>query len=276
MIDQAGFLIASGKAIASERIQGVNDNMLKSHYHEYFELYYLENGHRYHIINDSIYSLNAGDFVIFPPYVMHHSYDKNDVSFKRLLIYFKPEVVIIPEILSKLSISPGIYKLNNKSSKYIHSKLVEILAEQNNMNIYCEEAMKMILNQLLIEIIRHKSESLNTTVEKQDRITQILSYLRQNYAEHIVLEDLAAKFYVSPYYLCREFKYYTNSTIIQYVNTLRVTRAQRILMETDKSITDISIEVGFSNITHFERVFKSIVGITPSKYRKHTEKAKKD
>jgi YesN/AraC family two-component response regulator len=267
LIDQAGFLIAGGKSIASERIQGVNDNMLKSHYHEYFELYYLEYGHRYHIINGELYSLNAGEFSLFPPYVMHHSYGENNIVFKRLLVYFKPEVVMIPEVLSKLNSSIGVYKLNNKAGKHIYSKLVEILAEQNSRSIYSEEAMQMILNQLLIEIVRHTSESLETKPEKQDRITQILNYLHLNYAENIMLEELAAKFYISPYYLCREFKHYTNSTIIHYVNTLRVIRAQRMLMETNKSITDISIEVGFSNITHFGRVFKAIADTTPSKYR---------
>ena len=50
MIDQAGIMMAQGRSIASERIQGVNDNMSKSHYHDYFELYYLEEGERYHII----------------------------------------------------------------------------------------------------------------------------------------------------------------------------------------------------------------------------------
>ena len=44
MIDQAGILMAQGSGIACERIQGVNDNMSQSHYHEYYEIYYLEAG----------------------------------------------------------------------------------------------------------------------------------------------------------------------------------------------------------------------------------------
>ena len=52
MIDQAGIMMAQGRSIAGERIQGVNDNMSKSHYHDYFELYYLEEGERFHIIQD--------------------------------------------------------------------------------------------------------------------------------------------------------------------------------------------------------------------------------
>lgn len=61
MIDQAGLRMDKGYQIACERIQGVNDNMAKSHYHEYFELYYLESGKRYHIADDTLYCLNSGN-----------------------------------------------------------------------------------------------------------------------------------------------------------------------------------------------------------------------
>ena len=53
MIDQAGILMAQGLGIASERIQGVNDNMSQSHYHEYYEIYYLEAGERFHMVERS-------------------------------------------------------------------------------------------------------------------------------------------------------------------------------------------------------------------------------
>ena len=84
----------------------------------------------------------------------------------------------------------------------------------------------------------------------------------------ISLEMLAQMFYVSPYYLCREFKKNTNSTIIRYINVTRIMNAQRKFMETSKNITDISKETGFSNLTHFNRVFKSVTGMSPSQYRK--------
>ena len=54
MIDQAGILMAQGLGIASERIQGVNDNMSQSHYHEYYEIYYLEAGERFHMVEDQL------------------------------------------------------------------------------------------------------------------------------------------------------------------------------------------------------------------------------
>ena len=179
MIDQAGIMMAQGAAIASERIAGVNDNMTQPHYHNYYEIYYLEEGERYQRIQDELYMLKAGELMLFSPYIMHYSYGAQDMPFRR-----------------------------------------------------------------------------------------VIHYIHYNYAEPITLESLAEQFYISAFHLCREFKAYTNSTVIRYVNVTRIMNAQRMFLETDKNITEISRETGFSNLTHFNRVFKSVTGMTPSGYRK--------
>lgn len=266
MIDTASFMMEDGKLIAVERIEGMNDNMVKSHYHEYFELYYLEYGKRNHMVEENLYRMESGEFVIFPPYIVHHSYGDNDVSFKRLLLYFRPEAVMIPDLLDMLRTTAGIYHLNSKESQVVHTTLKYILNEQSQNDLYAEDDMKMLLNHLLIQITRHTGEIVKP--EKESRINNIIHYIHQHYTENISLQELASIFFISPYYLCREFKRYTNSTIVQYINSIRIIQSQRLLMETDKSVTEISSIVGFSNITHFERVFKSVTGISPSKCKK--------
>lgn len=266
MIDQAGIMMANGKTIAAERIQGINDNMSKSHFHEYFELYYLEDGERYHMINDKIYLLHLGEFIIFPPYVMHHSYSKEDIPFKRLLIYFRKEEIDSRELLKKLENGTAVYKPNQNEKAIIHRLLCEILKEQENSSDYYKECIHNLLNLILIFIGRDIQNPIKP--KKQNRITSIIKYIHINYYQDISLENLAQLFYISPYHLCREFKKYTNSTIIQYLNTTRILNAQRMLMETDKNVTQVSQETGFSNVTHFDRVFKSVVGMTPTQSKK--------
>lgn len=266
MIDQAGIMIAQGKSIAGERIQGVNDNMSKSHYHDYFELYYLEEGERYHIIQDQLYCIHPGEFVIFSPYVMHHSYGRENVAFKRILVYFRREEVDSRSLLHVLERGTGVYKPSQKERQAVHRMLGDLLKEQNEPQMYSEDYIHAQLNMALLTIIRNVQTPVKP--EKRNRITDIISYIHKNYQEDISIDKLAQISYVSPYYLCREFKRFTNSTIIQYVNVTRVMNAQRMFMETDKNITEISRATGFSNITHFNRVFKSVMGMTPSNYRK--------
>ena len=89
MLDQAGIRMAQGAEIACERISGVNDNMYQPHYHNYYELYYLEEGGRYQRSDNDLYLLQPGDFILFSPYCMHYSYGDMDMRFRRIILYFQ-------------------------------------------------------------------------------------------------------------------------------------------------------------------------------------------
>lgn len=266
MIDQAGIMMAQGSPIACERIQGVNDNMAKSHYHEYYELYYLESGERYHMIHDRLYKIYPGEFLIFPPYVMHHSYGEENVPFKRILLYFRKDQVEEAGLIRLLDEGTGVYKPDLRSRQMIHRMLGELMEEQESPGIMTEGYSRHLLNLLILYTIRQVQAPVRP--ESRDRIGDVINYIHNHYQEEISLDELAQQFFVSPYYLCREFKKHTNSTIIQYLNVTRIMNAQRKMMETDKNITEVSKETGFSNITHFNRVFKAVAGMTPSMYRK--------
>lgn len=271
MIDRAGIRMAQGQVIACERIEGVNDNMAKSHYHDFFELYYLESGERYHIIRDCMYPIHAGQFVIFPPYVMHHSYGAEDVPFRRIVLYFQPSEMQSKELMEAIEAAGGVYTADSRSRYTVHQLMELILQEEDKSAPFKNEYMHSLLNVLLITILRQAPQPLRQV--KQTLVGQIIDYIHNNYYEDISLELLSKRFYVSPYYLCREFKRCTNRTIIQYINVTRIMNAQRKIMETDKSITEIGNLTGFSNVTHFNRVFKQYAGLTPSQYRKLSKKA---
>ena len=65
MIDVAQTSMAAGAACAIAQVTGVNDNMSQSHYHDYFELYFLDSGERYHLMDDKLFKLQAGDCILF-------------------------------------------------------------------------------------------------------------------------------------------------------------------------------------------------------------------
>lgn len=271
MIDRAGIRMAQGQVIACERIEGVNDNMSKSHYHDFFELYYLEKGERFHIIRDSVFTIHPGQFVIFAPYVMHHSYGAEDVSFRRILLYFRPSEMQSQELIKAVEAGSGIYTTDSKNRYTIHQLMELILREEEQESPFKDEYMHNLLNILLVTILRQVPKPIQHM--NQTLIGQVIDYIHNNYYEDISLDLLSRRFYVSPYYLCREFKRCTNRTIIQYINVTRIMNAQRKIMETDKSITEIGNITGFSNITHFNRVFKQYTGLTPSQYRKLSKQA---
>ncbi len=88
----------------------------------------------------------------------------------------------------------------------------------------------------------------------------VIKYLETYYKEAITLSDLGNKFHVSHYYLSHIFKEQTGYSPMKYVAQLKIGEAQKLLMNTDKSIGSISEELGFNDNSHFNVMFKNIPG----------------
>lgn len=267
MLDTAAILMSHGEKVAYGYAEGVNDNMCQSHFHEFFELYYLESEERHHMIEGELYHLTAHEFIIFPPNVMHHSYGDKNVPFKRIVLYFTPDMIVYPEVRSYLLETARVFSLKKIKKSMIHLLLSMLHTElDKEEGLFQKEYLENLLNQLLLTILRADYTPVEST--PRTRPAQAVNYIHEHYAEEISVSALADMLYVSPYHLCREFKKVTGKTIIQYLNMTRVLHAQRMLLETDYNITRISKETGFSNLTHFNRIFKSITGVSPSEKRK--------
>ncbi|GGD51723.1 helix-turn-helix domain-containing protein [Paenibacillus nasutitermitis] len=96
----------------------------------------------------------------------------------------------------------------------------------------------------------------------------LLQTLRERYNEPISVDEAARMVNLSPNYFCKVFKQVTGKTLIEYLHLLRVQEAERLLLDTDASVTEIADKVGFSNMTYFGRVFKKIKDSTPSDIRR--------
>lgn len=272
MIDKASILMQQGAVIAAERVCD-NSNMSRSHYHHHFELYYLEDGKRLHMLEDNIYQTNPGDIMLFAPFVMHHSYSADDKSdFQRIALYFTPESIEDPLVLEKLKEGSGLYHLDSKFGKYLHGMLGMLLLEQNNKDALHDATMKALLNIIVISLLKtgiHVSKP-----EPQTLVGRLIDYIDNHYMDEIKLDDLAEHCYVSKYYLCHEFKKYTNRTINQYINATRILYAQQKIMEGNSNFTEIAAECGFASCTHFGRTFKAVTGTTPSEFKSNYKKKK--
>lgn len=101
----------------------------------------------------------------------------------------------------------------------------------------------------------------------QSKINNAVVFIENHYTENIYLYNIAQSAHLSHYHFCRLFKKHTGITCNKYLMSFRIKQAKKLLKESDLNITEICFEVGFNNLTHFERVFKGLEGITPSEYR---------
>jgi AraC-like DNA-binding protein len=88
------------------------------------------------------------------------------------------------------------------------------------------------------------------------------------YSEQLDVQALARRAHTSPAHFSRRFKRTFGETPHQYVLTRRIERAKHLLRETDRSVTEISLDVGFQSLGSFSAKFKAVVGGTPTEYRR--------
>lgn len=121
-----------------------------------------------------------------------------------------------------------------------------------------------ILTTLCTDAPRESADDSPLSVKLKD----ILRYLNEHYTENISLNQLADQFYISKYYLSREFKKEFGTTIIQYLLTKKITNAKELLRYSNDSIETIAQHCGIDDASYFNKVFKKIEGCTASEYRR--------
>ncbi len=101
-----------------------------------------------------------------------------------------------------------------------------------------------------------------------EKLQNVASYLNEHYTEDISLDFLAENFFISKYYLSREFKKEFGTTIIQYILVKKITYAKELLRYSNSSIEDIATLCGIDDASYFNKVFRKLEGCTASEYRK--------
>ena len=115
----------------------------------------------------------------------------------------------------------------------------------------------------------NKIPTLKSMTEKDGRrMDQVMRFILDNSKRQISLEEVADQAYMSKEAFCRFFKLRTRRTFTQYLQQLRVTEAKKLLLETELSVSQVSYQVGFQTLSHFNKTFKSLTEMTPKEWRK--------
>ncbi|WP_138494803.1 response regulator transcription factor [Paenibacillus pinistramenti] len=99
-------------------------------------------------------------------------------------------------------------------------------------------------------------------------VQRILAYIQDNYAEPLTLTEIAQHFHFNPSYLSNYFATHNKEGFSEYLNKVRIEKACELLRQGDKSISDISSLVGYSDHSYFTKVFRKLKGVSPSQYRR--------
>ena len=98
-------------------------------------------------------------------------------------------------------------------------------------------------------------------------IARAKEFIQERHADNLRLAMVARAVSTSPFYFCKIFKKMTGTNFTDYLSSVRIEKAKNLLLNPDVQVSEIAFAVGFQSLTHFNRVFKRIVGMPPSQYR---------
>lgn len=148
------------------------------------------------------------------------------------------------------------YKATRVVSQKQHEAVVQLLA------IFAQH-LSMVCNQIVVQ---------HTNAEPPV-IKRAKDFIQAHHAEDLSLGQVAKAVNTSTFYFCKIFKKSTGINFTDYVSRVRIERARNLLLNPNLRVSEIAYEVGFQSLTHFNRVFRRIVGQSPSDYRSKLPKA---
>lgn len=260
---------------------GIGQTILHLHWHEHFEIIYLIEGEAVFYINGQENEAKPGDLLFVGGGELHTGRSATDGPTTFYAIVFHPNIIastgfdphhswtISPLLSGKVKL-PTFIPGDSSSSHYIadpiRSLVEELLLKQQGY----EMQAKLYLSLVFTQITRHYSnqESGKDSRQLNERFKPLITYLEQHYADRISVEDAAQMVNLSPYHFCKTFKKATGYTFSHFVQLIRISEAERRLLETELTITEIATEVGFCDIQYFNKVFKRTRHCSPSEIRK--------
>lgn len=242
--------------------------MPTSHFHNKHELYFLESGKTKYVVGSEIYLLNPGDMVFIPKETFHKTSGEKGMSSERVLLVFDDDFVgdEYKEYVDEL-ISNNFIRLPEEHIYKIKELLRKIEGEGRHIFPDYSQMQKLYLRELLIMISRHRKKKVSTKYSPSISIIQdAAKFISENYASNITLSSISKKYAMSTSYFSKQFKSVTGVGFNEYLNIIRVTASEKLLISSNKPITKIAMECGFNDSNYYAAVFKKIKGITPKKY----------
>lgn len=249
------------------------------HFHEGIELIRVNRGETECYIGTEKYILCKDDMVFVPPGSVHSVTSKSEnaeiqgVVFEISTVMNENSNIPIDLILNKDRIRSHVHLCGSRFNNTLNKLFCEIINHYDISDLKYELEMRALLCKLTAELIDFYYADFEE-IKEMGRLQPILEYIGDNYKETVCISDLSRLLNVCDDHLIRLFKKTLGITPVKYIINVRLDEMQKLLINTDMSVTDISFELGFSSVNYMSKVFKDAFGITPSQYRRKNRKCR--
>lgn len=271
-------LLASGKLITIR--PHTRFIHFPEHTHDYVEVVYMCSGLTTHIVNGRQIRLERGDLLFLSQSATHEvcKAGERDVAVNFIVLpdFFATTLSFIGEEETPLRrFLVDCLCGQNTGAGFLHFDVSEVKSIQNLVEnllwtLLRETPNKRKMSQmtmalLFLQLMGHTDTLINDNQENA-AVFRVLRYVETNYVGGS-FGELTAQLHYDPSWLSREIKRKTGKTYTQLIQEKRLAQAAFLLKNTDRKVSDISIAVGYENISYFHRIFADAYGKSPKRYR---------
>ena len=248
------------------------------HWHEDAEFIYIKKGQGLIVIDGSEYQVQGGDIAFILPSRVHGIYqlDENTMEYENIIFDSKMlastlddfyDIFLLPFFESAVDI-PVIFRHGVTG----YESIKKYLDSNDNISAHREGAWGLAIKGnmylLLFNLVTLYEDQIDSSTKKKiDRLKPVIKYVELHYGESSTIEDMAKLTGFSQSHFMRYFKEAFGVSFVTYLNDYRLSMAARLLLSTEESVLTISQQVGFENLSHFNRQFKRKYHQTPREYR---------
>lgn len=270
-------LLSSGKLITLRPHTRFID--FPPHRHDYVEMIYMCSGSTVHVVNGKEILLQAGELLLMNQNALHevHQAQKEDVAVNFIVLpdFFSTTISVMGEEETPLRrFLVDCLCGQNSGQDYLHFQVSKVKPLQNLIEnlIWAllyetpnrRKVSQMTMATLFLQLMGN-TENLMTD-DSDAALWKVLRYVEQDYIGGS-LSEIAEALHYDICWLSREIKRKTGKTYTQIVQDKRLAQAAFLLKNTDRNISDISLAVGYENISYFHRIFFQTYGKSPRQYR---------
>jgi AraC family L-rhamnose operon regulatory protein RhaS len=243
---------------------------VRTHYHDHFELCYIDEGKGWFSIDDLFYEVSAGNLFLTKPGEIHRGSAAGELPFK--LYYFGFQLDQMRDLEMDFY-QLGLHRVAKDDEKYVKRLCDQIFKEINSDIAHSSSMVQGYFIHILVYVIRTYRQNGGYTDQPLIltlTIKSLLCYLNQNVRFHHNIDELSKMLHISRTHLEREFKRYIGTSLGHYIRSLCIDRAKFLLTDVQNTITVIAEKLQFESVHKFSMFFKRMVGMSPSEYREMT------
>lgn len=257
-------------------------DMRAKHFHHQYEIFYILEGERQFFFNQRLCTASAGSLILIDENVIHmtRSPSNNSGGHDRIILYIDRNKMQALEnkfpqlrLIEFFHANYGVFHLSPEQQERFIRFYLRLVDEFDHKAPHYKIQIELELVQYFIDFMRDTCLTENAALPtglsaREEQVYAVAAYLASHCTEKPRLDELASRFFLSKYYLCRSFREITGYTIHEFMHLHRIQAAVRQLEESELSIAALAKSLGYDSVSYFEKIFKEYMNCSPLQYRK--------